>query len=118
MPHTHYPVLPNTEINLLLLVKVAVAAVLFGLTSIVFVELTHGIKHLLGHTVRYTPLRAVIGGAVVVALTLLVGSQDYNGLSLQPIAKSLDGTGVAPGPSPSSCSLPPSHWGRDFWAAK
>ena len=41
-------------------------------------------------------LRAVIGGAVVVALTLLVGNQDYNGLSLQLIAKSLDGTGVVP----------------------
>ena len=95
-PHTHYPVVPNAEINLLLLAKVAVAAVAFGLTSIVFVELTHGIKHLLGRTVRYSPLRAVIGGAVVVALTLLVGSQDYNGLSLQLIAKSLDGTGVVP----------------------
>ena len=67
-----------------------------ALTSIVFVELTHGIKHLLGRTVRYSPLRTVIGGAVVVALTLLVGNQDYIGLSLQLIAKSLDGTGVVP----------------------
>lgn len=95
-PHTHYPVVPNAEIDLLLMAKVAIAAVAFGLTSIVFVELTHGIKHLLGRTVRYSPLRAVIGGAVVVALTLLVGNQDYNGLSLQLIAKSLDGTGVVP----------------------
>ena len=95
-PHPHYPLVPNTEINLLLMFKIAIAAVLFGLTSIVFVELTHGIKHLLGRTVRYSPLRAVIGGAVVVALTLLVGNQDYNGLSLQLITKSLDGTGVVP----------------------
>ena len=41
----HYPVLANVEIEPLLLLKVAIAGIAFGLCSILFVELIHRVKH-------------------------------------------------------------------------
>lgn len=95
-PHAHYPPLPSTGIDLLLLVKVAVAGVAFGLTSLVFVELTHGIKHLMGRITTWTPLYPVIGGVVIIGLTWLVGTRDYLGLSLPLITASVEGANVLP----------------------
>ena len=92
--HSHYPTLVNVEINSVLLLKVAVAGVVFGLTSLLFIELTHGIKHAAKHLLPWPPLRPMVGGVVIIALVLLVGSQDYLGLSLPLIQHSLDSTGV------------------------
>lgn len=95
-PHTHYPPLAPTAIDLLLLIKVAVAAVAFGLTSLLFVELTHGIKHLMARITAWTPLYPVLGGVAVIALTWLVGTRDYLGLSLPLLTASVEGAGVLP----------------------
>lgn len=92
--HSHYPHLANLEIEPGLLIKVAIAAVAFGLTSTLFVELTHAIKALQARYIAYPPLRPVIGGAAIVALTLLLGTTDYLGLSLPLIQQSVNGTGV------------------------
>ncbi|MBK8027158.1 MAG: chloride channel protein [Chloroflexi bacterium] len=92
--HSHYPALAHVEIEPLLLLKVALAGIAFGLTSILFVELTHGIKHLQSRLVSYPPLRPFIGGLLIVALTLLLGTQDYLGLGLPLIHQSVGGDGV------------------------
>ncbi len=94
--HSHYPPLPNLALDPLLLLKVALAGVLFGITSIVFVELTHGIKSVYSRHVHYPPLRPVIGGLLVVALTLLLNTQDYLGLGIPLIQQSIGGAGVMP----------------------
>ncbi|MCX6046910.1 MAG: chloride channel protein, partial [Chloroflexi bacterium] len=93
--HTHYPTIANLEIAPLLLLKVALAGVIFGLTSILFVELTHGIKQLMRQISRWTPLYPVLGGLAVIGLTLLLGTRDYLGLSLPLIQQSVSGAGVA-----------------------
>jgi len=95
-PHTHYPQLAETALDLLLLIKVAVAGVLCGLTSMLFVELTHGIKHLMARITTWTPIYPVIGGVTVIGLTWLVGTRDYLGLSLPLITASMEGAGVLP----------------------
>jgi H+/Cl- antiporter ClcA len=69
-----------------LLAKVAVAALAFGLVSALFSELVFGLKAAFTALVAWSPLRPAIGGVVVVALTLLVGTRDYLGLSLPLIA--------------------------------
>lgn len=92
--HTHYPVLANVEIEPLLLLKVALAGVAFGLTSILFVELIHAIKRLQTRWIKYPPLRPAVGGLVILALVLLTGTQDYLGLSLPLIQQSVSGAGV------------------------
>ncbi|GIK65612.1 MAG: voltage-gated chloride channel protein [Chloroflexota bacterium] len=92
--HSHYPHLPNVEIDPLLLIKVLIAGVLFGLTSILFVELTHAVKALHFRNVSYPPLRPFFGGLVVIGLALLLDTRDYLGLSLPLIQNSLNGEGV------------------------
>ena len=79
--HTHYPLMATTPIDSLLVLKIVLAALAFGLTSRLFIALTHAIKH---HAAQITrlPVRLFIGGCLVIGLTLLMGTTAYNGLSL------------------------------------
>lgn len=92
--HAHYPQFAPVSIDAGLLIKVVIAGIVFGLTSTAFIELIHLIKHMLAKYVRYMPLRPLLGGVVIVALSLLLNTQDYLGLSLPLLMQSLDGTGV------------------------
>lgn len=93
--HSHYAPLAHIEIDPFLLIKVGIAGIVFGLTSILFIELIHSIKHLQSRFVKYPPFRSLIGGMAIVALTLLIGQRDYLGLSLPLIQQSVSGEGVA-----------------------
>lgn len=94
--HSHYPQLVNAAPEPDLLIKFIIAGALFGLTSLFFVELTHGIKQLARERISWSPLRPLVGGLIIIGLTLIVGSGDYLGLSLSLINNSLNGSGVAP----------------------
>lgn len=89
--HTATPHLGSIDVTGALVAKVALAGLAFGLTALVFTELTHGIKRIFAATVVWPPLRPFIGGSAIVGLTYLVGTRDYNGLSLPLITKSLTG---------------------------
>ena len=90
--HTPLPQLGHVDVDLALLGKVAVASLLFGLAGILFSELTHGLKQLFARLVPWMPARPVLGGVVVILLTVAVGNQTYNGLSLGLIDQSFAGT--------------------------
>jgi H+/Cl- antiporter ClcA len=77
-----------------LLLKVALAGIVFGGASFLFIELTHGIKQVMARFFKWSPARPVVGGLVIIGLTLVLGTQDYLGLSLPLIQSSLDGSGV------------------------
>lgn len=87
--HTPIPEIAAFDLTSVLLAKVLLAGLAFGLTALVFIELTHGIKALFRATVRWAPARPLIGGVLVIALTYLVGTRDYLGLSLPLIGESL-----------------------------
>jgi H+/Cl- antiporter ClcA len=89
--HTPVPVIGDVHLTLLLVGKVLVAGLAFGATALLFAELTHGLKTVFRTTVRWAPARPFIGGVLVIALTYLVGSRDYLGLSIPLITKSLAG---------------------------
>jgi H+/Cl- antiporter ClcA len=94
--YTPVPLLGSIDITPVLLAKVALAGIAFGLTGQAFAVLTHAIKHGFEARINWPPLRPFIGGLAIIALTLLVGDQTYNGLSLGLIAESLTGgVGVA-----------------------
>jgi H+/Cl- antiporter ClcA len=96
LPHDVTPSYELAPIGLeaLLLAKVALAALLFGVAAMVFSELTEGLKRVFGAVVAYPPLRPFAGGLLVVGLALLVGGEDYLGLSLPLIDSSLTGAEV------------------------
>lgn len=91
--HSHYPQVATISIDIVNLLKFSAAGILFGLISILFIELIHVIKKLLKTHVPWSPAHPFIGGAVLLVLTYLSGSQDYLGLSLPMIQDSLR-TGV------------------------
>jgi len=68
--------------DIVLLTKVALAAVCFGLAARFFAEITHGVQALFARLVHFAPLRPVLGGFIVIGLVYLVGSRDYLGLGV------------------------------------
>ena len=86
--HAQYPQIADFGIDPLLMLKVILAGGLCGLTSLVFVELVHAIKFFAGK-LQYFWLRPVLGGLALLALTGLLGTQDYLGLSLPLIQRSV-----------------------------
>ena len=62
--------------------KVAIAAVCFGLTSVLFAQLTHGIVRVFKYTIVIPWLRPAVGGIVVILLTLALRDRDYLGLGV------------------------------------
>ena len=63
----------------------------FGLVSAVFIEAVHLVKRIGARLTGWPPARPVIGGVLVIALTLLVGNRSYNGLSIPLAVNALDG---------------------------
>jgi H+/Cl- antiporter ClcA len=96
--HERLPSPGTIHLTPALLLKLAVAGVAFGLMSTVFAELMHRVHHWSARLVSWPPARPLIGGVLVIAATLLVGTRAYNGLSLPLIGLSLaGGAGVALG---------------------
>ncbi len=58
----------------------------FGLASVLFVELAHGLHGAFARFIRRPILRPVIGGGIVVALAELLGTRDYLGLGVTAAA--------------------------------
>ncbi|MCA0454275.1 MAG: chloride channel protein [Chloroflexi bacterium] len=94
--HSHYPALAEIGIQPLLLGAVVLAGIIFGWVALVFVELLEYIRHLSRKLIVYPPLRPVVGGVIVIGLTVILGKQDYLGLSLSLIQNTMNGTGVEP----------------------
>lgn len=80
--HHLYPVAAVTPESAGWLLWVALSGIAFGIASLVFVELTDSIQKRVANRVVRPWLRPFYGGLAIVALTYLVGSRDYLGLSL------------------------------------
>ena len=78
-----------------LLLRVCVLAVVCALVSIVFCVAMHKTEQIAAKTVKNIYLRAFLGGVIVIALTLIVGDESYNGIGTDIIASAL-GEGKAP----------------------
>lgn len=87
--HTAYHIALSDRAGLLahfdgwLMTKVVVAAMAFGLTSLLFAELTHGLQTVFKKWLLSPPLRAAVGGVLVIALVYALGTRDYLGLGVR-----------------------------------
>lgn len=81
-------------------VKTLASSALIGIAaavvSILFCSLMHGTHRLAKRYIPNKYLRAALGGALIVILTLIVGSNDYNGSGVHIIAGIFEGQSVAP----------------------
>jgi H+/Cl- antiporter ClcA len=93
LPHdvTPHYALPEVALTGDLLLKVAVASLVFGLAAGLFAELTEGLKRVFAVLVAWPPMRPFVGGLLVIGLTYAVGTRDYLGLSLPLIDDALTG---------------------------
>ena len=89
--HTHYKQADVVMLNGVLFAKLAIAGIAFGLVALLFSELTHAISDNFKRWIYWPPMRPIIGGIIIIALTYLVGSQDYLGLSLPLLIISTEG---------------------------
>ncbi len=67
--------------EIVLAFKVAFAAVLFGLAARAFIELTEAVSHVFKTRIKNPLARPFVGGLGILALTWLLGTRDYLGLS-------------------------------------
>jgi H+/Cl- antiporter ClcA len=73
-------------------IKVSILAILCALVSILFCVVLHQSEALYKRFFKNPYLRAVVGGVLVVLLTLLVGNQNYNGTGITIINQCINGT--------------------------
>ena len=90
VPPTRFTVaMPALDAWTMLLVLVL--AILCALVSILFCRGLHITEHLAARLVKNSYLRAAAGGVVIIALTLLLGTTDYNGAGMNVIQRALNG---------------------------
>ncbi|MCA9877549.1 MAG: chloride channel protein [Thermomicrobiales bacterium] len=96
--HVHHGIYPVAsgfpELSLRTLVLVAIAGVAFGLASLLFAEATAAIEHTSRRLVPDPVLRTFLGGFLVIAITLALGTRIYNGLSLPLLSEAFHGGDV------------------------
>ena len=86
--HTHYHIdgvaehLPIFYLSPFLLGKVALAAVAFGLVSLLFSESCHRVGAAFKRWIPRPVLRPAVGGVMVIGLFFIVGRADYLGLGV------------------------------------
>ncbi|WP_100398701.1 chloride channel protein [Bacillus sp. FJAT-44742] len=87
--HESFIIQSVPELSILAFAKVIFLAVLFSFISVLYCQLRHGIHQISEkHTKKNHMLRAFVGGVIIVGLTYLVGSYEYNGRGLEMLEQS------------------------------
>lgn len=86
---THFKVgMPEVEIPMLL--RVAVLSVLFAIVSVLFCKVIHLMEHLMKNRIANPWIRALAGGVAIIAMTHLCGTTDYNGAGMEVITVAVE----------------------------
>jgi len=90
--HTHYHIvsvsdrisseLTSPTLDWMLTGKVAIAALFFGLVSVLFAELTHVLNWTFKRIISRPWLRPAVGGCLVILVVWFLGARDYLGLGV------------------------------------
>ncbi|MGF7049527.1 H+/Cl- antiporter ClcA [Paenibacillus sp. DS2015] len=86
--HLQYNVGAVPELSTLVLLKVIFASILFGLTSMLFSQLTHALKKGYSYVFRNPMIKSAAGGCIIIVLVYFLGTRDYLGLSIPLIQDS------------------------------
>ncbi|MBC6002946.1 chloride channel protein [Paeniclostridium sp. NSJ-45] len=87
--HSHYSM--GASLNGVdIFFKVIFCAVLFGLTSKLFAELTHSLKKFFAAKIPNTSLKSFVGGVIIIIIVLILGTRIYLGLSLDLLSNAFN----------------------------
>lgn len=92
VPPTAFVIQNIPEFQLQTGIQVVALAALCAVTAIVFCVSMHTAGHIYQKRLPNPYIRAAVGGVLVILLTLLVGTRDYNGAGMQVITSAMDGT--------------------------
>jgi H+/Cl- antiporter ClcA len=84
--HNHIAAIP--PVTALNIVYAVAAGLAFGLCAALFCKLMDKTSSFIKSTIRFAPLRPLLGGAVVVVLVVVSGTTRYTGLGTRVIAES------------------------------
>ena len=73
-----------------MVIRIMGLALLCTVLSIVLCLFMHGTEHLLAKHLRNEYLRIVCGGAAVVALSVMLGTRDYNGAGMELVRRAIE----------------------------
>lgn len=73
------------------IVKVSILGVMCAVVSIVFCKALHKTNSVLSSLIKNNYYKIIFGGIIIVALTFLLGTRDYNGAGMDIIANAING---------------------------
>ncbi|MDA3853707.1 MAG: voltage-gated chloride channel family protein [Bacteroidales bacterium] len=88
--HTHYLLGSVPDANIQFIGIAIVAGIAFGLAALLFAKTTHHINLFSKKHIKSAPLRPVIGGVIIIAAALALGSTKYLGLGIPGIVESFE----------------------------
>jgi len=88
---THFIVFEVPDADVAMVIRVIILGLLIAVLSIVFIQMLHITERLYSRFIKNPYFRAAVGGCLVVGLTLLSGTRDYNGAGLYVIVQALAG---------------------------
>ncbi|MNZ74443.1 H(+)/Cl(-) exchange transporter ClcA [compost metagenome] len=89
--HVHYSAGMIPELSWMVLAKVVIASILFGLTARLFSELTHSLKKWFTKMFTNPVIKSAVGGFIIIALVFITGTRDYLGLGIPLAVDSFQG---------------------------
>lgn len=95
VPATRFTI-PSFAMSFKGLLSVAVLALLCALLSVLFCFLLRKSEGLTEKYLKNPYIRVIIGGVIVIVLTLLIGNNDYNGAGMNIIARAVEEGKTAP----------------------
>ncbi|MDQ1162714.1 H+/Cl- antiporter ClcA [Chryseobacterium sp. SORGH_AS 447] len=88
--HTHYHIDIIPKLEFLPFIYSILAGIVFGICAAIFSKLLHRTGRYFKSTVKYPPLRTVIGGIIVAAAVFVMGTTRYIGLGIPTILQSFE----------------------------
>lgn len=88
--HVHYAMGEVPDLQPMVLLKVVIASILFGLMALTFIKLTHAMKAWFGKLFKHAALRSFIGGFIIIGLVYVAGSRAYIGLGIPLMQQSFE----------------------------
>jgi len=88
--YPHYIIRNIPQVSILTIIKVIIASILFAVISIIFTESIHACKRLFSRLFKSRIVRSIMGGLIIIILTLIIGRRDYLGLGTSVIADSFE----------------------------
>ena len=90
--HEHHIIELVPQITTMNILKIIAVSIIFSFASILYTQMKHGVENMSRKYLESPMTRAFIGGLIIIALTLVLGTNDYLGRGLPIVDEAFKGT--------------------------